>query len=331
MATGIVSIGLLMHDLRVLSAVLLWVAAAGYLLLVALHLWRAAVFRRELRQDLAHPSRGVGFFTFVAGTDVLGARLAFDGHTTVAAVLLVVGGVSWLVLGYLLPVTVTLQHRGRSAVTRADGTWFIWVVAAQSVAVLTAVLHSKTSAASRGLSLLAVSAWSVGVFCYGIVGILVATRLILDRPRPKDLTPPYWVAMGATAITVLAGARILRMADTPVVTAAGDLIRGISVTFWAFGTWLIPALVAAGWWRHITHRIPLRYETLWWSMVFPLGMYGVATRALGEVENLPILTMIGTHEVWLALAAWVTTFLAMLRFLFGAARRNVTSRAAPVR
>ena len=28
---------------------------------------------------------------------------------------------------------------------------------------------------------------------------------------PEELTPPYWVSMGALAITVLAGPRILEM------------------------------------------------------------------------------------------------------------------------
>jgi len=30
--------------------------------------------------DLADPGLGFGFFTFIAGTDVLGTRLAADGH-----------------------------------------------------------------------------------------------------------------------------------------------------------------------------------------------------------------------------------------------------------
>src|SRR5690606_40553751 len=63
--------------------------------------------------------------------------------------------------------------------------------------------------------------------------------------RPQDLNPPYWVSMGACAITVLAGARIVEMVDAPMVSATRGLIGGLSVVFWAFATWLIPALVAA--------------------------------------------------------------------------------------
>jgi tellurite resistance protein TehA-like permease len=121
--------------------------------------------------------------------------------------------------------------------------------------------------------------------------------------------------MGATAITVVAGARIVEMAQAPMVDATRGLIAGTSVVFWAFGTWLIPPLVAAGIWRHAVHRIPLRYEAPLWSVVFPLGMYGVGGTRLGRADQLPIVDYIGTGEGWFALAAWVVTFLAMLHHL----------------
>jgi tellurite resistance protein TehA-like permease len=78
--------------------------------------------------------------------------------------------------------------------------------------------------------------------------------------------------MGATTITVVAGARIVEMAEAPMVDTTRGLIAGLSVVFWAFGTWLIPPLVAAGIWKHLVHRVPLRYEAPLWSVVFPVGM-----------------------------------------------------------
>ena len=189
------------------------------------------------------------------------------------------------------------------------------MVASQSVAVLAAALEPAVAAGRRELALLAVFSWSVGVFLYAAVGIFVAARLLLYPLRPVDLTPPYWVSMGATAITVLAGARIVQMADAPIVAATRGLIAGASVVFWAFGTWLIPLLVAAGVWRHVVHRIPLRYEATLWSIVFPLGMYGVGGHYLGQADHLPIVNAIGATETWFALAAWALTFAAMLRHL----------------
>jgi tellurite resistance protein TehA-like permease len=226
-----------------------------------------------------------------------------------------IGWAGWLVLGYVVPWTAVLGRTDRPVIAAANGTWFIWVVASQSVAVLAAELEPVYGHGRRELALLAVFSWSVGVFLYPAAAIFVAARFLLYPLRPIDLTPPYWVSMGATAITVLAGARIVDMADAPMVAATRGLVAGTAVLFWAFGTWLIPVLVAAGVWRHIVHRVPLRYEAALWSIVFPLGMYGVAAENLGQADHLPIVQTIGADEIWLALGAWVLTFVAMLSHL----------------
>ena len=87
------------------------------------------------------------------------------------------------------------------------------------------------------------------------------------------------------------------------------------MVFWAFATWLIPALVAAGWWRHRTHGVPLRYEATLWSVVFPLGMYAVAGIYLGRANSLPLVGAIGAAWLWVAFAAWALTLVAMIMHL----------------
>lgn len=315
MATGIVSVALHNDRRYVLSVLLLWVAAVAYATLATLTVVRLIAFRSAVADDLADPRRAFGLFTFVAATAVLGTRLAIDAHYTAGFVLLVVAMSAWLVLGYVVPWTAVLGHTQRPVLQHANGTWFIWVVASQSVAVLAAVLQPVVGFAERELALLAVLGWSVGVFLYGAAGVFVAARMLLYPLRPEDLTPPYWVAMGATAITVVAGAQIVEMADAPTVTATRGLIAGTSVLFWAFGTWLIPPLVAAGIWRHLVHRVPLRYEAPLWSVVFPLGMYGVGGHSLGRADQLPLVEQIGNVESWVAFAAWALTFTAMLYHL----------------
>ncbi len=261
---------------------------------------------------------------------MLGTRLAAAHHWTAAEALLIVGVLAWLVVGYLVPGCVIGGSTTRPLLAAANGGWFIWVVATQSVAVLTATIQPTLRTGRLELSLLAVVCWCVGALLVAAVGVLVGARLLLYDMKPVDLTPPYWVAMGATAITVLAGARIVQMADAPVLTATRELIAGTSVVFWAFGTWLIPPLVMAGWWRHVLHRVPLRYEAPWWSIIFPLGMYGVATRALGEADHLPIVQAIGRAEIWPALAAWVATAAAMLAHI-GRALTGPKADAGPAR
>ncbi|QKW40180.1 tellurite resistance/C4-dicarboxylate transporter family protein [Actinomadura sp. NAK00032] len=311
MGTGIVSIGVHTNGLETLSEVLMWLAIGCYAVLVAATAWRAVAFRAELRADFTDPARGFGFFTFVAGTDVLGTRIAATGEHGIAFALLAVGGIGWILLGYVVPWTAVLGREDRPVIAGANGTWFIWVVASQSVAVLAAALEPVSSVRSE-LALVAVCCWSVGAILYAAAGVFVAARMLMYPLRPKDLTPPYWVAMGATAITVVAGARIVEMADAPMVNATRGLIAGTCVVFWAFGSWLIVPLVAAGVWRHAVHRVPLRYEATVWSIVFPLGMYGVAGQYLGVADHLPAVEWIGRHEMWVALAAWALAFAAMI-------------------
>lgn len=92
------------------------------------------------------------------------------------------------------------------------------------------------------------------------------------------------------------------------------------VLCWAWATWLIPVLVAVGVWRHVAHRIPLRYEASWWSIVFPMGMYAVASMNLGTADSLPFVQRIGTTWLWLAVAVWVCASVAMVhRWVRGSA------------
>lgn len=326
MATGILSVGMDLENVDLLSNALLGVCIAAGVVLAVLTSCRFLAYPAAVVDDFTDPRRGFGFFTFVAGTNVLGVRLGLEGWHAATVILLVLAGVAWLVLGYVVPWTAVLGRQDRPVVASANGTWFIWVVASQSVAVGAATIEPVYDSARRDLAVLAVLAWSVGVFLYAATGIFVALRLMLYDFGPEDLTPPYWVSMGALAITVLAGARIVEMADAPMVRVTRDLIAGVAVVFWAFATWLIPVLIAAGWWRHIRRRIPMLYDATLWSMVFPLGMYAVAGIYLGGADQLPVVEAIGRGELWVAFVVWLVVFTAMFLHIADTVFRNALRR-----
>ena len=312
MASGILSVGTALQGHRTLSAVLLGVCATSFVVLLGLTAWRFFAFRHAAAEDFLDPRRAFGYFTFVAGTNVLGVRLALDGHYATTGVLVALAGAAWLVLGYVVPWTAVLGQQERPVVVMANGTWFIWAVATQSVATAAATMEPHVTAGRSALALIAVLAWSVGAFLYAATAVIVMLRLMLYPFGPEELNPPYWVAMGALAITVLAGARVVEMADAPMVAATRGLIAGLTVVCWAFATWLIPVLVAAGWWRHAIRRIPLRYDPTLWSMVFPLGMYAAGGIYLGEADSLPLVRHIAGAELWVALVVATAVFVAML-------------------
>jgi tellurite resistance protein TehA-like permease len=317
MGTGIVAVDMRNHDLPAIATILFAVALVSYVLSVVLVVRRVIAFRAEVGTELADPRRAFGSLTFVAATNVLGVLAAADGRRGVALGLLVVGAVGWLLLGYAVPWAVLLNRDVGATAAQANGTWFLWVVAVQSVAVLAASVQPTAGAARPALALLAVACWSIGVILYGAVALFVASGLMLRRPDPAELTPAYWIAMGATAITTVAGARITEMARAPAVDITRGLAAAVSVVAFAFGTWLIPPLLAIGWWRHVRHGVALRYETTWWSIVFPIGMYSAAGHDLGVADRLPFVAAVGDIAGWIALAVWLIAFVVMVVGLAG--------------
>jgi tellurite resistance protein TehA-like permease len=118
--------------------------------------------------------------------------------------------------------------------------------------------------------------------------------------------------MGATAISVRAGTELLRLPrHVPVVAATSGVVEGLSFVLWAFGAWWIPLLVVLGLWRHLVHRWPLSYEPTLWSVVFPIGMFAVATESFGKAVNLSFMQPIATVALWVAVASWVAVAIAM--------------------
>lgn len=302
MATGIVSIDLHTEGYDVLSDILLVVGIAALVALLGLNGWRFLAHRGQMWWDFVHPLRGFGFYTFVAAGNVLASRIAHE-HTTTALVLLGITTTCWLVRGYVLPWTTRLEENERPVVIAANGGWFMWAVGAQSIAVAAAAVDALRPNSLLGF--IAVMAWTIGLFLYLLVGVLVAIRLLVYPITAEHLTPPYWIAMGAAAITALAGTTVAHLPAEPYVDLTRTVIRTGGLLAWIIAIWLIPALIGVGWWRHATGRIPLRYTVDLWSISFPVGMITAATQALAHDDALPGLDVAGTIGTWVAFGVWL--------------------------
>ncbi|OJU40153.1 MAG: tellurite resistance protein permease [Microbacterium sp. 69-10] len=313
MGTGIVSIGLHTAGIEPLSAVLMWIAAILYVVLWALYISRAIRFWHRVVGDLRDPQVAFAYFTVVAATDVLGVRLAVEGLGVLAGSLFLFAGLIWFVFGYVLPWQVLMIRDGRTILGHANGTWFVWAVASQSLAIGMAQLRPRVDDGfAQWTGLLAVLAWSVGVILYAAMAMLVLLRVVHFGVAPQQFDPAYWVAMGALAIAVVAGAGIVQMEHTPLVDAVRPLIAATVVIFWVFCLWLIPLLIGAGIWRHALHRVPLRYVPTLWSMVFPMGMFAVASLSLGEADALPAAGTVGGVALVVAVIVWAVVLVGML-------------------
>jgi tellurite resistance protein TehA-like permease len=302
MATGIISFGFAVAGRLLISRVLLAITAISFVALCVLTAWRFLAWRSDFVEDFTHPLRGFGFYSFVAAANVLAVRVA-DDLRSVALTLLVVSAAAWLVRGYVVPWTTHLDRGERPIVKAANGTWFMWAVAGQSVG-----LAASTLSATHGGELLpfvAVCGWALGLFLYVVDGVFVVMRLLSYEFSAEDLTPPYWIAMGAAAISSLAGVHLATLDADPFVDTVRELARGSGLALWVVASWLVPGLFAMGWWRHVTHRVPLRYDASMWSIIFPLGMYATTSLTLAGLEHLPGLDVVGHVGLWVALAAWL--------------------------
>jgi len=229
------------------------------------------------------------------------------------AILAGLAAVVWLVLTYGVPASLLLTRERDSVLGGVNGTWLLWVVGTQSLSVAASALVPVWPSQAGLLASAAIGLWSVGLVLYLLLVSLILLRWLTVAMTPATPGPPYWILMGATAITVLAGARILNLpAALPVTRATAGFVEGFSFALWAFGTWWIPLLIALGLWRHIRRHWPLSYEPTLWSVVFPLGMYSVATLSFGKVAHLNFMEPLSRFMLWVAVAAWVVVAVAFL-------------------
>lgn len=311
MGTGIVSTALYVNGAGTASAVLLWVALAGFAVLVPAYGWWMLRRRQRFVATLLGP-RAFVLLTLAVSANVLAARLVPDGHTAAAGAFLAFGALGWLVLDYAVPLALITSVKRNPSPDQVNGTWFLWAVGSESVAVAAASL--ARAAPSHALAVLAVVCWAIGLIQYVLTAAIVLTRLLARPIHPEGLMTSVWIFMGAAAIAVLAAVRLTALPPDQTLLSR-PLLVGVAVVLWAFSSWLIPLLLALGVWRHVVRRIPLRYDLGWWNLVFPIGMYAVTTHELGRATGTSWLTSTGRWEGWVAAVVWAVVFAAMVAAL----------------
>jgi tellurite resistance protein TehA-like permease len=204
-----------------------------------------------------------------------------------------------------------LRHDKPGLGAGINGSWFLLTVATESVAVFGALLLGHHP--SDFLAFMCIAAFCLGLVLYLIVMTMVFLRWTFQPLEPTEADPPAWIAAGAVAITVLAGSNLLAARTVSArVDRLGPLIEGLVTLAWATATFWFPVMVAIGAWRHIARKVPLRYHPSYWALVFPLGMYGVATFKMRAVTKLDQLEWAPKITFAVALTAWTAAFIGLV-------------------
>ncbi|MCK6554639.1 tellurite resistance/C4-dicarboxylate transporter family protein [Candidatus Binatia bacterium] len=327
MATGIVSIASCLLGLTAVGLALLAVNAVAYVVLWALYLARLARFPRRVLSDLTDHARGAGYFTVVAGTCVLGAQcVVVVDQPRIATALWVLAAAIHVPLIYAVFGSFTTRRRKPDVEHGLNGGWLVAVVATQGVSLLGGKIAGQFPGAAHEILFLTLVFWLAGGMLYIWIISMIFERYMFVALDPSELSPPYWIDMGAVAISTLAGdVLIANAAHDALLGRLRPFLEGLTLLFWATATAWIPMLVVLGVWRHLVRRFPLAYNPGFWGMVFPLGMYTTCTIELAQVIDEPFLMAIPRLFVWFALAAWAATFAGLVVEGGSAAMRRRTS------
>ena len=315
MATGIVSLAAHRLDMPRVAQALFQLNTVVYGVLWILTLLRMSCCRRQFFGDLVDHQRGPGFFTITAGTSILGSQfvvLAADNRA--GTVLWVVAIALWIALTYTIFTAFIIKDNKPTLDQGIGGAWLLAVVAAQSIAVLSALLAAHMGPPHKlEMNFLALSMWLWGGMLYIWMMSLIFYRYFFFPLSPGDLSPPYWINMGAMAISTLAGSLLIVNApDAPFLLSLLPFIKGFTVFYWATGTWWIPMLLVLAFWRYVYRRFPMKYSPLYWGAVFPLGMYAAGTNEMIGAIGFDFLAFLPPIFLYAGLAAWAAAFTGLV-------------------
>lgn len=319
MSTGIVSISCYLLELKTIAYVLFWLNLWFYISLCFFSLLRIIYDFKKYISDLIDHQLGPGFFTIVAGSCILGSQFVVikqDYYT--AFIFWLIGIILWIILDYTIFTAFTVKENKPTLDKGITGAWLLAVVATQSIAVLSALIAVKLEQPYKlQMNFFALCMWLWGGMLYIWMISLIFYRYTFFRFSPADLSPPYWINMGAMAISTLAGSLLILSIDhAPFLVSIQPFLKGFTIFYWVTGTWWIPMLFILAVWRHGYKRFPLKYDPLYWGAVFPLGMYTAGTYRMAEAMDMSFLNQIPEYFIYIALAAWGLAFIGFLRSVY---------------
>ena len=325
MATGIISNAMFMEDHRALSDLLLLVNLVAYPTLCLLTIGRLLFFRKALWKDMIDPSLVFAFFTIVAGSGVLGVGLNLRGFVAASTGLWVASLLLWFIFLYLA-FGVLAFFNFEDGANVVHGGWLNAIVATESLVVLGVLIAPYTGEYYQSLMVILYMFWGIGLGLYGIFITLFAYRIFFFKFEPEDVTPLLWVVMGAAAIATNAGSvLILTDSGSDFLLSLLPFLKGMTLITWAWATWWMPILILFGIWKHFIRRVPISYTPMLWSLVFPLGMYTVASLRLADVAGFAPLRTMSLGMIWIAFGVWVLTSFGLLGTMWKSLRLHFRS------
>ena len=140
--------------------------------------------------------------------------------------------------------------------------------------------------------------------------VILLLRLVLYKLPGRDMAASGWLALGPIGTAALG--LVLLGRDAPAVFAAaglspvGEVAVGLGVIggpmLWGYGAWWLMLAVLKTV-RYLRAGIPFNLGC--WGFTFPLGVYTLATLALGKATGLAMFSVLGGFLVMCLAVVWV--------------------------
>ena len=315
MATGILAIGANLMELDLLRDIMFFLSVFIYFVLLLVYIFRLFRFFEKVKMDLAMHMKGPGFLTFVIASAVLGIGFfQIQQEYVVAQIFLGVGMISWLIILYGFLLGTSLKSRKPPVMKAISGSWLLVVVSTQSLVILTALVGKQLPSLSW-LPTFCLLLWLLGLLLYVILVTVVLYRLVFLPIKPEKISPSFWLDAGAAASIGLAGVTILNSAPADHdITQYAPVIKIFGLMGWAAASWWLVLLVLQEIWRHM--KVGFSYSVGYWSLVFPVGIYVVASIEMAQMLSMTFLNDLGNIFFYAALVLWILIFVVMCKHFF---------------
>ncbi|HTQ72289.1 MAG TPA: TDT family transporter [Acidocella sp.] len=291
---------------------------ALFALFSVLYAARWVFYPRQAARIFSHPVMPMFLGAIPMGlATIINGTLGFGHDPQLALRLWEVDAVLAVLTGLGVPFAMVVSQK--HALERMTGVWLLPIVACEVAAASGALLAPHMApAVAADLVLAGYGLWALSVpLALGILTILFL-RLVLHALPPPELAVSSWLALGPLGTGAL-GLLLLGHA-APYAFAGGKLAfvggvaQGIGIigglVIWAYGAWWL-ALAVAMTLAHRPHKLP--FNLGWWGFTFPLGVFILATNALGAQTGGLAFVMAGHVLTGIFVVLWGVVALRTLR------------------
>lgn len=252
---------------------------------------QTVLFYKDTLAEMINPEKTLYFFTIVGSVNFAGICFAqiFHLYTTATLFWYVAIGL-WLVISLSSFGILFLNRKSedRKIEDTLHGGWFFATVGTQSTALLGIIVAEYATTQVLFIQFFSYVLWSIGASLYLVFTALIILRLVFYRFDSNAVLSPYWMNIGAAAITSIAGTVLHRHIETigGPFTDFLPFLKGISLLFWSFGLWWMPCLIILTVRKLIYRNEGTLFTVGYWEIVFALGLCADSTnRMIGLFEG----------------------------------------------